>query len=510
MLNSSVIWTAFALYMVFLLSVAIYVTMKEKKEKNTGSMLKASIPWFVLVMTYISSLMSTWVFFAGPGAYYRNGLFYWVSELSYIALFPIVTHFTMNKVWVLNQEYNGKFITPSDFYFERFKSPLLRSILGFVFLGASLPYVASVLVAIAQSASYATGGAIDYKIAVIVIGLIMTIFVCIGGVKSTAMADTVQGVVFISLLWVIAISCLIVGFNGSLTNVVEKIWNNSNSFFSYPGSSNAITYATRLGYPLSCAIGWTIMLPHVFVRSGYYGDNLKAQRKLSKITPILQVLIWTGTMIIGAIGLGLNSNLGSSETELIIPYMIQNFIISYSPLLAKGLMVGFFVGSTAVGISTACAFLSVSSGIVSSDIIKNTLNITIKERNQKNVDRIIIAAIGIISIMLAINPPDLIFTLIMFSIAIVMPLFPILIMAIYWKKATKQAAILSSILGVIVVLCTYFVWDLGNTWYGSIGMLVSTVVMIVVSKMTKQNEEDSKEFYDKLEAGMARFYDIAE
>ena len=46
-------------------------------------------------MTYIASLMSTWVFFAGPGAYYRGGMGYWISEMSYIALFPFIAHFTM-------------------------------------------------------------------------------------------------------------------------------------------------------------------------------------------------------------------------------------------------------------------------------------------------------------------------------------------------------------------------------------------------------------------------------
>ena len=98
MLSANTIWIAFGLYMCFLIGVAVYVTLKERRQKNKGSLLTASVPWPVLVMTYIASLMSTWVFFAGPGAYYRGGLGYWISEMSYIALFPIIAHFTMNKV----------------------------------------------------------------------------------------------------------------------------------------------------------------------------------------------------------------------------------------------------------------------------------------------------------------------------------------------------------------------------------------------------------------------------
>ena len=473
MLSANTIWIAFGLYMCFLIGVAVYVTLKERRQKNKGSLLTASVPWPVLVMTYIASLMSTWVFFAGPGAYYRGGLGYWISEMSYIALFPIIAHFTMNKVWIVNQEKGGTLVTPADFYYERFKSNALRTILGIIFLVSAVPYVTSTLVAIAQAAQYATDGAINYRMAVIVIGLTMTIFVCIGGMKSAAMADTVQGLLFIAMLWVIVIACLIVGCGGS--------------------------YAARFGYPFSCAIGWTIMLPHVFVRSGYFGDNMKTQRKLSFLTPVLQAVVWTGTMMIGLIGLALVSNMTASESELIIPYLVKNFVLDFSPVLATVLMIGFFVGSAAVGLSAA---------IVSSDLIKNTFHIKVPEKKETMVNRVIIVVIGLVSTVLAINPPDLIFTLIMFSIAIVTPLFSVLVFGLYWKKATKQAAIVASIMGTVLVLMTYFVWNVGDTWYGAFGLLGSTVTMFVVSLVTKQPESDAAPFYATLESGMNRFYEV--
>ena len=510
MLSANTIWIAFGCYMLFLVAVAAYVTLKDRRNKAKGSLLTASVPWPVLVMTYIASLMSTWVFFAGPGAYYRGGLGYWISEMSYIALFPIIAHFTMNKVWVVNQQKGGTLVTPADFYYERFKSPVLRTILGIIFLVSSVPYVTSTLVAIAQAAQYATDGAINYRMAVIVVGLIMTIFVCIGGMKSAAMADTVQGLLFIAMLWVIVIACLIVGFGGSLSTALDTLWENTPEFFSYPGPSGWTPYAGRFGYPFSCAIGWTIMLPHVFVRSGYFGDNMKTQRKLSFLTPVLQAIVWTGTMMIGLIGLALVNNLSSSESELIIPYMVKNFVLDFNPTLASILMVGFFVGSAAVGLSTANAFLGVSSAIVSSDIIKNTLHVKVPEKNETMVNRAIIVVIGLVSTVLAIDPPDLIFTLIMFSIAIVTPLFSVLVFGLYWKKATKQAAIVASIVGTVLVLMTYFVWNVGDTWYGAFGLLGSTVTMFVVSLVTKQPESDAAPFYATLEAGMNRFYKKAD
>lgn len=507
MLKSSIVWGCIFLYVCFLAGIALYVTKKEQNAEGK-KLLSATVPWPVLVMTYVASLMSVWVFFSGPGAYYRNGIGYWVSEMSYIAVFPVVAHFTMNKVWIVNKMKGDTFCTPADFYDERYKSPLLRVILGILFLLTSFPYISSVLMAVGQAAQFATGGGIAYARAVIVVGIAMTVFVCIGGAKAAAIADTIQGLLFICLLWGIVAICISVGFEGSLKAPIEVLKKNVPTFFSYPGPSDWVSYSNRFGYPFACAIGWTIMLPHVFVRSGYFGDELKAQRRLSYFGPVLQAIVWTGTMCIGLVGLALVSNLTAGDTELLIPYLINNIIYTSNPLIAKSLMVAFFLGTCAVGLSTANAFLSVSSAIVSTDFIEKTLKIKVPDSKKLLENRIIIIVIGILSTIIALDPPELIFTLVMFAIAIVMPLFPILVFGIYWKKATKQAAVISSIVGTILVLLTYFVWNVGNTWYGVIGLLGSSFCMIVVSLMTKQSEEVAKGFFELLQKGHEKYYDL--
>ena len=303
MLTPSAIWLLFGGYMLMLASVAVYARYKERNRSLQGYYTASgSIGWFVLIMAYIAALMSTWVFFAGPGGYYRGGLVFWMSELSYIPLFPIIGYFVMNKVWILNNQRN--YITPADLYTDRFRSPVLRLVLAIIFLSASFPYIASVLVAAGRAAEVATGGAISYNLVVLVAGITVLVFVAVGGMKTVALADTIQGWAFISILWIVVMSVLIVGFNGSLVTAVQSVWVNTNSWFSYPGPDGWVTYAARLGYPLACAIGWTIMLPHVFVRAGFSGADLKTQQRLFMAVPIMQTLVWTGTMLIGLVGIG--------------------------------------------------------------------------------------------------------------------------------------------------------------------------------------------------------------
>lgn len=506
MLSSTAIWLAFILYLAFLLIVALIENIRSKQKSARGfATAGGSIKWPFLVMTYLASLMSTWVFFAGPGAYYRGGIGYWASELSYICLFPIIVHFVMNKVWITNS--SRHYTTPADFYYDRFKSPLLRVILALIFLSASFPYIASVLIAISKAAEIATGGAIAYQNVVIVVGVVIIAYVMIGGLKSIALTDTIQGLAYISILWIIVIACLYCAFGGSLPAAFSAIWENTNEWFSYPGPDGWVPYSARFGYPFSCAIGWTVMLPHVFIRSGYSGSDLHTQRKLMFLTPILQAFVWTGTMLIGMVSIALLPGLSTDETEYIIPYLIQNIINQIHPNLAVVLMIFFFVGAIAVGISTADSFLLVTGSIISEDLLHHTFGIHMDEKKQLLSVRLVILAVGIVSIIFAINPPDLIYTLIMFAIAIVMPLFPILVLGIYWKRATKQAAVVSAIVGTVLVLMTYFVWDLGGSWYGAFGFTGSLVCMIVVSLLTRQNPEDSREFYEALKSGEEKYYD---
>ena len=509
MLSTRSVWIIFALYLAFILAIALIENTRSKSRSARGFATgSGSIKWPILVMTYLASLMSTWVFFAGPGAYYRGGLGYWASELSYICLFPLIVHFVMNKVWIVNSVRG--YTTPADFYYDRFKSPVLRVILALVFLCASFPYVTSVLIAISKAAEIASGGAINYKNVVLIVGIVIVAYVMIGGLKSIALTDTIQGLVYISILWIIVIVCLFTAFDGSIKTAVDTIWENTSSWFSYPGPDGWVPYSARFGYPFSCAIGWTVMLPHVFIRSGYSGSDLHTQRKLMFLTPVMQAFVWTGTMLIGMISIALLPGLSTDDTEYIIPYLIQNVIDKTDPTLAVVLMVGFFIGAVAVGISTADSFLLVTGSIISTDIIRNTFGLKVNEKQQMLVMRLVIAAVGAVSIIMAMDPPDLIFTLIMFAIAIVMPLFPILVIGIYWKRATKQAAVAAAVVGTVLVLMTYFVWDIGGSWYGAIGFAGSLVCMIVVSLFTKPRPEDSKEFYRALEKGEEYYYEVTE
>ena len=102
LLSGRTVWIVFAAYCLFLIAIARYTTWKEKRDAGRVDLQGGRFKWPVMVMTYIASCMSVWVFFAGPGAYYRYGLGYFFSEMCIYSMFPIICYFTMTKVWLVN------------------------------------------------------------------------------------------------------------------------------------------------------------------------------------------------------------------------------------------------------------------------------------------------------------------------------------------------------------------------------------------------------------------------
>ena len=74
------------------------------------------------------------------------------------------------------------------------------------------------------------------------------------------------------------------------------------------------------------------------------------------------------------------------------------------------------------------------------------------------------------------------------------------------EKVTKEAAVVSVITGTVVVVLTYYVFDVGDIWYGFFGCLTSFICMIIVSFITYKNR-DKDEFFDLLQEVNNHFID---
>ena len=508
MLSSAEFWLTIICYIVFILGIASYMNYRNSKKHGAGQLFTSKLSWPQAVMTYIASLMSVWLFFAGPGGYFKGGFVYWCAEMTWIPMYMIIAHFVSNRVWALSRKRN--YVTCADFYCDRFQgkgNKLLRALIALIYLISAFPYVTSVIAAIAQGGVRVSGGNLNYGAVILVLGFAMVAFTAIGGFKSVALTDTIQGIVYMVVMWGIALIALWFGFKGSLKDCIQSILTTSgDAYFSYPGPRGWVPYDYRFGYPFAMFVGYSIMLPHIFVRACYAGKDLHTQRMLGKITPIVRFFVWTGCFIVGIVCFGLLPDLDTSQAEYVIPFLIEWQIFPSSPVLGHVLMIAFFCGACGVGLSTADSYLLSAASIVTDDFLVNLFGLKLTSKARVTLGRLVVFIVGMGGVVMAIKPPELISTMIMFSIGMTMPLFSVLVIGMYWKKATTTAAWVSTIVGMIGIWVTYIPMGKGNTYYGAIGMAFSAVSMIVVSLLTYKPEKENPAFFEDMEDSLKEVY----
>ena len=364
LLSGKTVWIVFAAYFLFLIAIARYTTWKEKRDAGKVDLQGGRFKWPVMVMTYIASCMSVWVFFAGPGAYYRYGLGYFFSEMCIYSMFPIICYFTMTKVWLVNQQKH--FTTPADFFFCRYKSKALTVIIDIVYIICAVPFISAVLVAGGRAAEVATGGAVSSQTFTLICGIIMTVFVMLGGVKSTALADAVQLVLH---------SGVVGNYFRNAQDRIQRLdhrgvpdrpcsdaglvllpWSDR---YLHLSVARQLSACVRVRLHAAAAAGLCAL--------GLLQRGSEGPASDAFLAPFLQIIVWGGTMLIGLVALAAMPNLTSSETELVIPYMC-NIIAGTHGLLAQILMIVFLIGVLAVGLSTANALLMVMSSIIYKDL----------------------------------------------------------------------------------------------------------------------------------------------
>jgi len=164
----------------------------------------------------------------------------------------------------------------------------------------------------------------------------------------------------------------------------------------------------------------------------------------------------------------------------------------------------FAVIVLAAVMSTTDRLLLTIGTMFSWDIYRNILKPSATDREVLMVSKIavIVAAVG--TLLLAINPPEMLAWLIWMGIGVMLATFAVpLLGGLYWRRATKEGAIASMALGLISAgvfgYWHQFVAEL-PVHFSFYALVISIVTMIVVSLVTKRNSEST------LDATMTGWY----
>lgn len=460
----------------------------------------------VTAMSAEASDMSSWLLMGLPGVAYLSG----ASEAGWTAIgLAIGTYLNWlivaKRLRVYSHECNNS-ITIPDFFSNRFrdKNKILMGIAALVILIFFVPYTASGFAACGKLFNSLFG--MNYHLAMILAAVIIIAYTSIGGFLAASTTDLLQSIVM--TLALVVIVCFGVSSAGGFGAVADNAKSLA-GYFSLTSSHNADGSSSPYSFlSIASTLAWGLGyfgMPHVLLR--FMAIENKKKLKTSRRIASVWVVIAMGVAIfIGFIGNAMTANgkigsLADSETVVmdIAKLMSENGVIA---ALVAGLI---FAGILACTMSTSDSQLLAASSSMSENIIGGILNIKLSKKAAMLTARIVLIVIAVVSIFIAWNPDNSVFRIVSFAWAGFGATFgPVMLAALFWKRANKVGAIAGIVSGGITVFVWKFVIsDLGGAFaiYELLpAFIVASIAIIIGSLLTKAPEKEIVDEYEKVQA----------
>jgi SSS family solute:Na+ symporter len=477
-------------YFLAMLGIGIWAS---KKIKTTEDYLVAgrSLGLWVFILLMIGTVASGMSLLGVSGLGYKAGwptiweqIFVPLSIGICIIFFGVKLH---------NVAKTSGYVTVQDYLAHRYESPTaLRSLSATAGIIVSLIYLVGQYTAISIVLMWLFQ--IPLWLALLIATIVTMVYTAIGGLYAVAWASLIQSIILI--VGVLIMAPVIIWYAGGFTHVNAFIatvnpnlvmpWNPSGAF----APPYVISFALLLGLGLACA-------PHVI-------NNVLAVKdvKYFKWAPLIAFVVYGAVIFLlkfaGFAGLAM-----VREGVFTLPNVsnAQDFVILYGiqyamPVLA--LWAIFAVIVLAAVMSTTDRLMLTIGAMFSWDIYKKVLRPDADDKTVLLLSKIVVVLSAFGTMLIAINPPEMLAILIWMGIGIMLATFAVPLLAgLYWRGATRQGALVSMSLGLVSALLfgflNYFkVKTMGIDFaaiplhFSAYAFIISAVAMIVVSLFTKK------------------------
>ncbi len=354
---------------------------------------------------------------------------------------------------------------------------------------------------------------IDYTTGLIAGGLIVTVYVTIGGMYGLSYNQTLQAIIMFFALFIPATIILWemgagpaslfppFGYAELVPGMIEALPTYFDPFVT-AGGGVPMSFKFYVGIILSIAFG-TIGLPHIAMR--FFTAPSVHNAKVS----VLWGIAFIGLVFFTTFAIGFAAKLytvqvlnpeglqvAKREADLLVVVMSQVFTPSWIAALPVA-------GALAAGMSTIAGLLMVIGTGLGSDIF-SLFKPDATERSKVRAGFFFTALGGLVTIVLALDPPDFLLTSVIWAFVVASSTFtPVLILGIWWKGANKVGAICGMVVGAFLSIV---LWQYKGDFFGiqlvNLGPLSHLVcaifsasanwfVVVVVSLLTG-GEKDEK------------------
>ncbi|WP_417149984.1 sodium:solute symporter family protein, partial [Parasutterella excrementihominis] len=253
--------------------------------------------------------------------------------------------------------------------------------------------------------------------------------------------------------------------------------------FTMPGPNGVVTAQDWVSRWIVITFGM-MMFPQVTLRF-FAGKNLNVMKWSAVFSSIYLTMIYVFTPCVGMIGRLLMPDIAAPDT------IFPELLLKYTPAVFAALIIS---GALAAAMSTGDSQLHATSTMVATDIYKKFVDKKANENTLYNVAKIGVLIIGLASVVFALTRPTALADLLVLSNGGVAVLVPAVIGGLYWKKATREGAIASIVIGEICMVSMTFIFKVSPFGFSGAlcSMLISLIIFVSVSFITKPQAHTSE------------------
>lgn len=412
--------------------------------KDSSSFFKGggTIPWVMATITNYMGLFSTFVFVAYAGIAYKEGI---ISMVVFLTTVPgcIIAGLVFGARWRRTGD-----TTPVEYLEKRYGYPMRKLVM---WLGLVMRFLDNMVRLYAIGIFIAAVTPLPFEWAIVISGVIVTLFNIIGGIWTVTIMSTVQFLILI--LVTIILLPLSLDASGGLSALAEKLPSHLEPLNGPKGS-----WLWLMVYCLMVSLkyneNWT------FIQKFYCVRDEKAARKVGIYSGVL-FLVFAPVFLIPAV-----------LAPLIVPNIPDpemSYVMISSMLLPVGVMGIMFSSMFAATMSSLNAEYNIMAGVMTTDIYQRMINPNADGKKLLSVARISTIIVGAIMILGAFGVRNFggafeankLFTGIL-AIPIGIPL----VFGIISRAPTQNSSIATIVVGVVVGIVINMIpqisWELGT------------------------------------------------
>ncbi|MBA2243734.1 MAG: sodium:solute symporter family protein [Gemmatimonadetes bacterium] len=460
-------------YLAFTLGVGLF--SGRRASSSVQGFVAADRDFGLLVMYFVvgATAFSAFAFLGGPGwAYSRGAAAFYILSYGVVGMAP--WYFLGPRSAALGRRFG--YVTQAQLLVGRFPSRTLSALLALLSLAAFIPYITLQMTGAGLVFNAVTEGRIPFWLGAALAYGVVLIYVLLGGASAVGWTNVVQGVFMIGIAWSLGIY-LPYQLYGGITPMFEQIAAARPELLTAPGLTGTgapWSWGAYSSAVLVSAIGFS-MWPHLFMKA-FAAQNDDTIRRTVVLFPSFQLFL-VPVFLIGFAGVLFPT--APATADAILPHIILSTDI---PALVVGL---FCAGALAASMSTGDALLHATASILVEDGVRPFRRMS--DRGQRRLMQALVVLVGIAAYGFALRTPASLVQLLLGAYGVVVQIAPLLVAALFWRRATTAGALAGLIAGVATTAFFFLNPELrwADLHEGLFGVVANVLALVAVSMITR-------------------------